>query len=148
MPDAPDFPYWKTGRSSPDEWLRKAKVQIENAGGEITESGTIMQGGREIVMLGFRLADDVFRLIWPVLEHDPTENAAAVRQAATMLYHDCKARCVAARVKGGRWAFHAELVLPDGRMAGSLTDGDLLEKLPPMARGPLALEDKSPENCP
>jgi hypothetical protein len=142
--EATDLPYWKTGRSSPDEWLRKAKSQIEQAGGEVVESGMLMQHGREVVILGFDLNGDTFRLMWPVLEHDPSDNQAAVRQAATMLYHDVKARCVAARVKGARWAFHAELVLPDGRMAGDLSDGDLLKRLPAICRQPLAITDTPP----
>ncbi|KKL75703.1 hypothetical protein LCGC14_2052280 [marine sediment metagenome] len=143
--EARDLPYWKTGRSSPDEWLRKAKAQVEQAGGVIIESATIMQYGREVVMLGFTLDGDTFRLVWPVLEHDLDDNSAAVRQAATMLYHDVKARCIAARVKGARWAFHAELVLPDGRMAGDLSDGDLLNRLPAMCRQPLAITDQTTE---
>lgn len=138
--DAKDLPYWKTGKSSPDEWLRKASQQIEEAGGKITERAIAMQYGREVVLLGFTLDDDNFRVVWPVLAHESADNQAAVRQAATMLYHDVKARCVAARVKGARWAFHAELVLPDGRMAGALSDSDLLLQLPAMCRQPLAIE--------
>ncbi len=139
--DATSYPYWKTGRSPPDEWLRKAKSQIEQAGGVIVESGILMQRGREVVMLGFDLDGDTFRLVWPVLGHDPSDNQAAVRQAATMLFHDVKARCIAVRVKGARWAFHAELVLADGRMAGDLSDGDLLKRLPAFCREPLAITD-------
>ncbi len=136
---AKELPYWKTGRSSPDEWLRKARLHVEQAGGTITEGGTIMQYGREVVLLGFELDGATFRVVWPVLEHDPHDNQAAVRQAATMLYHDVKSRCVAARVKGARWAFHAELVLPDGTMAGALDDGELMKRLPKMCRQPLAI---------
>jgi len=37
-------------------------------------------------------------------------------------------------------AFHAELILPDGRSAGSLSDGDLVKCLPEMLQQPLAIE--------
>ena len=136
---ATDLPYWKTGRSPPDEWLRKAKAQVEQAGGTITESGAIMQYGHEVVLLGFKMDGDTFRVMWPVLEHEPKDNQAAVRQAATMLFHDIKARCVSARVKGARWAFHGELMLPDGRQAGALDDGELMKCLPVMCRQPLPI---------
>lgn len=136
---ARDLPYWRTGKSSPDEWLRKAARHVEEAGGTITERAIAEQYGRGVVLLGFTLDGDTFRLVWPVLEHETCDNQAAVRQAATMLYHDVKARCVAVRVKGARWAFHAELMLPDGRMAGALTDTELMKQLPAMCREPLAI---------
>jgi hypothetical protein len=137
---AKELPYWKTGNSSPDIWLEKASRQIEEAGGTITERAIAMQYGREVVLLGFELDGDTFRVVWPVLEHQVCDNQAAVRQAATMLYHDVKARCIAVRVKGARWAFHAELMLPDGRMAGALTDPELMKQLPAMCQQPLAIE--------
>ena len=140
MTNACDLPYWKTGRSSPDEWIRKARDQLERVGGTITESGNIMQHGREVVLIGFRLDGDQFRIVWPVMGHEPNENLAAVRQAATMLYHDVKARCVAVLVKGARWAFHAELLLPDGETVGTLSDDRLMKLLPAMCRQPLAIE--------
>ncbi len=133
------LPYWKTGRSSPDEWLRKAIREIDKVGGKVNESGIIRQQDNEVVLVGFKLEGDQFRLVWPVLAHDPRENQAAVRQAATMLYHDVKSRCVAAMVKGARWAFHAEMVLPNGMQAGSLSDGELMKCLPEMCRRPLAI---------
>ncbi len=137
--EAKNLPYWKTGRSSPDEWLRQAVRLIEKVGGEVNESGIIMQHGSEVVLIGFKLDGDQFRLVWPVLVHEPKENQAAVRQAATMLYHDVKARCVAAMVKGARWAFHAEMILPNGKPAGSLSDEDLMKTLPEICRQPLAI---------
>ncbi|KKM74486.1 hypothetical protein LCGC14_1399820 [marine sediment metagenome] len=138
--DGKDLAYWKTSKSSPDEWLRKASWHVEDAGGTIIERATAFQYGRTAVCLGFELDGDTFRLVWPVLEHEPCDNQAAVRQAATMLYHDVKARCVAVRVKGARWAFHGELVLSDGRMAGELTDPELMKQLPAMCQQPLAIE--------
>ncbi len=133
------LPYWKTGRSSPDEWLRKAIREIEKVGGEVNESGIIRQGCSEVVLLGFTLDDDRFRLFCPVLVHETDDNLAAVRQAATMLYHDVKSRCVSAMVKGARWAFHAELILPNGMTAGSLTDKELMQRLPEIFRQPLSI---------
>ncbi len=84
-------------------------------------------------VIGFSVNGDAFKLVWPVLEHEPADALAAIRQAATMLYHDVKSRCIASRVFGARWAFHAELVLPDGRTAGQLTTPELAESLPKVA---------------
>ncbi len=50
-----------------------------------------------------------------------------------MLYHNVKSRCVAARVFGARWAFMAELVLPDGKTAGQLSAPELVAMLPKVA---------------
>lgn len=140
-----ELPYWNTGKSSPDVWLDKTCREIEAAGGTVIEQAIAMQYGRTVVLLGFTLDGDTFRVVWPVLKHEPYEKQAATRQAATMLYHDVKARCVAVRVKGARWAFHAELLLPDGRMAGALTDPELMKQLPTMCQQPLAITQEAAE---
>ena len=131
---AKSLPYWKTGRTSPEEWVRKACVEIERAEGTIDLClPSAYQHGRMAHVIQFSLNGDSFRLMWPVAEHEPTDTVAALRQAATMLYHDVKSRCVAARVFGARWAFQAELMLPDGRTAGQLGTPELIEVLPPVA---------------
>ncbi len=134
LPEARDLPYWKTSKSSAEEWVRKACRHIEEAGGRIELClPSAFQAGRVAHVIGFAINGDSFKLIWPVLAHDPPDDSAAVRQAATMLYHDVKSRVVAARVFGARWAFHAELLLPGGQTAGQLTSPELLEQLPPIA---------------
>lgn len=134
LPTGKSLPYWKTGRTAAEHWIRKACAEIERAGGTIDVCfPSAYQGGRTAHVVGFSLDGDSFKLVWPLLEHDPPEAEAALRQAATMLYHDVKSRCIAARVFGARWAFHAEWLLPDGRSIGQLTTPELLQELPQMA---------------
>lgn len=134
LPDASKLPYWKSGHSSPESWVQKARAQLEAAGATVDLClPSMFQHGRTAHVIGFSVNGDSFKLIWPVLAHDPDNELAAIRQAATMLFHDVKARCVKLRVFGARWAFHAELILPDGRAAGQLTTPELVEALPPVA---------------
>lgn len=134
LPIAKELPYWKTGRSSPEEWVRKACSEIERAGGSIDLClPSAYQAGRMAHVIGFSVNGDTFKLIWPVLAHDPDDALAALRQAATMLYHDVKSRCVASRVFGARWAFQAELCLPNGKTVGQLSTPELVEALPKVA---------------
>ena len=72
------------------------------------------------------------RMISPaqLLPSRADDNRAAKRQAATMLYHDVKARCVTARVLGARTAFFNYLMLPDGRNVTALSTPELLKATP------------------
>lgn len=132
LPDAEDVNYWKTGSSSPDVWMEKSKREIETAGGTVVGEGfgAELQTGREAYMLAFQLGGDSFKICWPVLPSE--DRRAARRQAATMLYHDTKARCVSAKVLGGRNAFFSFLMLPDGRTAGELVEPEAVLALPDM----------------
>lgn len=138
-PYAEQVNYWKTGASSPDTWIARAKAQIEDAGGEVLAEAFASGGGRAAFILRFRLQGDEFRVEWPVLESQGGDVTAARRQAATMLYHDVKARCVGAKVLGGRRAFLGFLVLPGGRTAGSLGREELSRALPAALGLPAAL---------
>ena len=134
LPEAKSLPYWKTSNSAPETWVRKACAEIERADGVIEMClPSAQQHGRIAHVIQFVLDEEEFRLMWPVAEHDPDDQLAALRQAATMLYHDVKSRCLKARVFGARWAFQAELLLPDGRTAGQLSTPELVEALPPVA---------------
>ncbi len=81
-------------------------------------------------MLAFSLNGDRFKIIWPVLPSKCEDEAAARRQAATMLFHDVKAKCVAAQVLGGRMAFFCYLSLPDGRIVGHLAAPEIMNQVP------------------
>ncbi len=141
LPAGKDLPYWKTGKSSPESWVQKACQEIERAGGTVNLClPSAMQRGRTAHVIGFSVDGDVFKLVWPVLEHDAEDIVVAKRQAATMMYHDVKTRCVAARVFGARWAFTAELCLPDGRTAGQLSTPELTDALPRVA---LLVDDRT-----
>ena len=124
--------YWKTSTSAPDRWIEKTKKLIADAGGTVLAEGfgSETQTGRAAYMLTFQLADQMFRITWPVLPSRTGNMTAAKRQAATMLFHDVKARIMASKVLGARAAFFNWLVLPDGRTAAQASLPELMEQLP------------------
>lgn len=126
--------YWKTSRTSPDTWMEKTKRQIEKLGGQV-----LMEGfGRESAtnqaafVLAFAIGEDRFKVVWPVLPSKSGNEKAAKTQAATMLYHDVKAKCISAAVLGARAAFFSFLMLPDGRTAMEVSAPDLVQVIPEM----------------
>lgn len=138
---AEDLNYWKTGASPPDTWI--AKAEIRAAGGRVTaELFGADTSGRGMYALEFELPDpngkERYRVKWPVLPcRSPSaanERAARI-QAATMLHHDIKSRCVAARVLGARAAFLTFLLLPDGRTAADASTPELAERYPKLLTG-------------
>jgi hypothetical protein len=131
---AEEVNYWKTSQSSPDTWIGKAKAEILDAGGK---PGTELFGndgsGRAMFALEFTIAGERYRARWPVLPcrvRSATNERAARIQAATMLYHDIKARCVAAKVLGARAAFLTYFLLPDNRTAGEAAAPELVAQFP------------------
>lgn len=98
--------YWKTSNSSPDSWLEKAVKEINRAGGLVTAQGYVLTPEESCYMIQFEFGKDKFKILWPVLESKTKNTIAAKRQAATMLYHDVKARCVSAKVLGARQSFY------------------------------------------
>lgn len=134
---AEELNYWKTGSSAPDSWVEKAQGEIRNAGGVLIGNafGSEAQTGRAAYMIEFSFGQDRYKLVWPVLpcrvKSAANERAARV-QAATMLYHDVKARCVTAKVQGARSAFFSYLLLPDGRTAAQAASHDLARLFPRM----------------
>jgi hypothetical protein len=133
MPDiyAEDVNYWKTGTSSPDTWIDKTKAEIRAAGGSIGPEAFGNDGqGRAAYMLEFSFGRDRFRAVWPVLQSKTKNDRAAKIQAATMLYHDVKAKCVAAKVHGVRAAFFQYALLSDGRTAAQAAEPELVKLYP------------------
>jgi hypothetical protein len=134
---AEDVNYWKTGSSSADTWIDKAKAEIRAAGGGIESEAYGREGGRAAFLLDFRFGDDRFRVVWPVLPvRRAVDERAARVQAATMLYHDVKAKAVAAKVHGTRAAFFQYLALPDGRTAAQLATPELTDRYPRLLAAP------------
>jgi hypothetical protein len=129
---AEDINYWKTGTTAPDTWIDHAKKEIVSAGGTIgNEAFGRDAEGRSAYMLEFAFSGERFRAVWPVLPTRGGANERAARiQAATMLYHDIKAKCVAAKVHGARAAFFQYALLPDGRTAAQLTTPELADRWP------------------
>jgi hypothetical protein len=129
--------YWKTSRSSPDVWVERAKKQIEKLGGTVLMEGFGNEPatGRAAFALAFEIGEDRFRLVWPVLPSKTGDGRAAKVQAATMLYHDVKAKSISAKVLGARAAFFSYLMLPDGRTAAEASTPELLEAMPKLLMG-------------
>ena len=126
--------YWKTSKSSPDSWVEKSIGLIEQFGGTVLASGYGNENAtcRAAYMLHFELECERFRIIWPVLPSETGDTFSARRQAATMMYHDIKAKCVASQALGARVAFFCWAELPDGRAAFQLSGQELLEETPRM----------------
>ncbi len=124
--------YWKTGTSSPDTWIDKAKREIVSVGGRVNQEAFGSDSeGRSAFLLDFTVKEDRFCAVWPVLPTRTKGNERAARiQAATMLYHDVKARCVSAKVLGVRAAFFTYLMLPDGRTAAQASAPEIAASYP------------------
>lgn len=136
---ADEVNYWKTGQSSPDTWIDKAKAEIRAAGGKVINEafGNDLAAGRAAFLLEFSFGDQRFRAIWPVLPvRRPADERAARIQAATMLYHDIKAKAVAAKVHGVRAAFFQYMMLPDGRTAAQVAAPELAQSWPRLLAAP------------
>lgn len=129
-PNAEDLNYWKTSKSNAGAWLDKAEKIVEDLGGTVILRAKGNEGGRTAFLMEFELEGDCFRAIWPVLPCKEGDEKAAERQAATMLYHDVKARTLRVAIFGARVAFFDFLLLEDGRTAAQLTNTELLEKTP------------------
>lgn len=131
---ADDVNYWKTGQSSPDTWIDKAKGEIRAAGGKVLSEAYGRDGdGHAAFMIEFGFVDERYRAVWPVLptrtKKEVDERAARI-QAATMLYHDVKAKAVSAKVHGVRAAFFQYLLLSDGRTAAQVATPELAQHWP------------------
>ena len=133
---AEEVNYWKTSRTSPDRWVEKAKREIAKAGGVVLgEAFGSESSGRAAYMLAFEFSGEQFKVIWPVLSTKTGNGSAARIQAATMLYHDVKAKAVKAKVFGFRAAFFCYLALPDGRTMSEISTPELVESVPRLLMG-------------
>jgi hypothetical protein len=122
--------YWKTSNSSPDIWIDRAKKVIVELGGFVKAEGFGSTSGQAAYMLAFSFDNQNFKVIWPVLPTRLGREIDARRQAATLLYHDIKAKALTASVMGVRVAFFSYLSLPDGRTASELANPELTEHYP------------------
>lgn len=129
--------YWKTSTTAPDTWIDKTKAEIKAAGGKIGPSAFGDDAtGRAAYMLEFTFGADTFRAVWVVLPtRKPVDARAARIQAATAMYHDVKAKCVAAKFCGLRAAFFQYALLPDGRTAGQVAAPELAARYPKLLAG-------------
>lgn len=144
---AEEINYWKTGRSAPDTWIEKTRAQIEKLrdfpgckdaqvftegfGKEVTMDALGEITDRSAYMLGIVIGGEKFKVVWPVLPTKSGKDGLAAKiQAATMLYHDIKAKCMTAAVLGARTAFFSYLLLEDGRTAAEASIPELSQGIP------------------
>jgi len=133
LPYGEEINYWMTSRSDPDTWIAKARKQIETIGGQIIAEafGQEATTGKSAFMLTFSIQDELYKIIWPVLPTKGKDKRRAAKiQAATMLYHDVKAKCISSRVLGPRAVFFSFFVLPDGRTMGEIPTPELGQIIP------------------
>jgi hypothetical protein len=114
LPFGDDLPYWKTSKSPADSWVEKTIELLRKLGATEISEAFASSGGVSSFVIVFRAAGELFRVVWPVLRvRKPEDEKAARVQAATLMYHDCKAKAVAAKALGFRTAFIGQLVLPN-----------------------------------
>jgi len=140
LPFADEVNYWKTSRSSPDAWIGKAVELLKKLGATHIAEGFGARDGKAVFILTFDIAEDAFRISWPVLpSRKPADEAAARIQAATLLYHDTKARALSASILGPRTAFVGSLLLPDGRTVSETSLPAIAKHLQQASQGSLKL---------
>ena len=127
---AEDVNYWKTSRTSPGVWLEKAKREVVRAGGRVLAEGFGSDGEQAAYMLAFSFGDERFKAVWPVLPSKSANERGARIQAATLLYHDVKAKSITAKVLGFRAAFFSYLLSPDGRTMAEMAMPELMGAFP------------------
>lgn len=122
--------YWETSKSPPDSWIARTKHLIESLGGTVLAEGFGAVDDKAGYMMAFKIGADNFKVVWPVLPSRTGKHGAAKRQAATLLYHDIKAKAMTASVLGTRSAFFSYMVLPDGRATNELAKPELQDAFP------------------
>ena len=130
--------YWKTSQTSADAWIDSACKVIEDMGGKVEGHAYGQSDGRGAFMLRFSIEGQSYRVVWPILPlafPSPASERATRIQAATMLYHDVKAKAMTAAVLGERMAFFSYMELSDGHVAGEIQNEALAEYFPKMLMG-------------
>ncbi len=132
LPEAEDINYWKSGTSQPDKWLEQAVKQIEKLEGKVVMYGFGQdpKTGNKVYMMAFEIQGQAYKVIWPILSTRSGNELAAKKQAATMLYHDIKAKCLTATVLGHQQAFFSYMLLPDGRSTSEASFEELAAGIP------------------
>lgn len=113
---AEDVNYFQTSKTHAETWVIRAKKEITNLPtGRVTGEAFMTLANKSVFVLMFNIGGDNYKVEWPVLQSRRGNDKAAKVQAATLLYHDVKHRCVLTKVFGAKTAFIGFLVLPDGK---------------------------------
>lgn len=125
--------YWKTSQKSPGTWLDKAGQLIERHGGQVLTKISGKNATGMGAALEFTLDGQEYRIFWPALAvSSPKDESAAIRQAATFLFHDTKARVSRLVAFGPQVAFVDWMVLQNGLTIAEMGGESLtLWALPP-----------------
>lgn len=130
LPYAEDINYWQSSQTSPDTWIDKACKLINQFGGTVLAEGYGKSQGRAAYMVGFSFDDENYKIVFPVLPTRGTNERAARIQAATLLYHDVKAKLLTSTIMGVRTAFFQYLMLTDGRTVTQLSNPEIADSFP------------------
>ena len=125
LPFAEDVSYWKSSKSDPNAWLSRTEDLIVKFGGVVKVVARGNMEGRSAYLIEFEHEAEKFKILFPVLPTQRDETRAAERQAATLIYHDVKARLLRAEIFGVKSAFFEFLMLPDGRTVNQLAVPEL-----------------------
>jgi len=117
---AEDVNYFNTSMTHPETWIERAKKEIVDIGGKVLQSGYAEQNGIAAFMLVCDIGGDTYNIKWDALPARKKNTTAlqTKRQAATLLYHDVKYKCVMAKIRGVRATFLEYLTLPGGQTMG------------------------------
>ncbi len=127
LPYADTVRCFKTGNAEPGTWIEKTETMLRRLGATAVDHAALKVSGVYTFIFSFQVGNEVFRVAWPVLPvKDKRDEKAAIRQAATLLHHECEARCLAAVIQGVRAAFIGYLVLPDGHTVMEASNPELL----------------------
>ena len=133
LPFGETVPYWQTGQSSPDTWIEKTKALLLKQGATNISEAFGSADGRGVFILQFSYGDERFRVAWPVLPSKSNNERASRIQAATFVYHDCKAKILTASVLGMRGSFIGNLLLPSGATVVEASSALIANELKPVA---------------
>ena len=123
-----NLPYWKSSNSSPDTWIDRTIKLILDFDGEVINQaqGMDYKSGMAAFQIIFKLQGDTFKIVFPVLEPKKQADMRSAKiQAATILYHDIKARLVSSKILGARSVFFGNLLLENGVTASELENPEL-----------------------
>lgn len=133
---AEEVNYWQSSQTSSDVWIEKAKKEIIRAEGIVRAEGFGSdRQGRAAYMIAFSFEEERFKAVWPVLPTKTGNERAARIQAATMLFHDVKSRCITAKMLGFRAAFFGYWLLPSGQSALEVAAPELVAAIPRLLTG-------------
>ena len=123
-----NLPYWKSSNSGPDTWIDRTIKLILDFDGEVINQaqGMDYKSGMAAFQIIFKLQGDTFKIVFPVLEPKKQADMRSAKiQAATILYHDIKARLVSSKILGARSVFFGNLLLENGVTAAELENPEL-----------------------